>query len=43
MPAEFVDTNILVYAHDVSSGVKRRVASELVIRLARERAGCIST
>ncbi len=43
MPVEFVDTNVLVYAHDASAGVKRQVASDLVMRLARERQGGVST
>ncbi|RLB54177.1 MAG: PIN domain nuclease, partial [Deltaproteobacteria bacterium] len=43
MPVEFVDTNILVYAHDTSAGAKRRVARELVLGLSRERRGCLST
>jgi predicted nucleic acid-binding protein len=41
---EFVDTNILVYAHDASPAVasKHRIAKELVERLWVERTGCIS-
>jgi len=31
----FVDTNILIYAHDVSSGSKNQIASELVEKLSR--------
>jgi len=42
MSAEFVDTNILVYAHDTSAGEKRRRAVELVLRLGRSGTGCIS-
>ena len=40
---QFVDTNILVYAQDVSAGRKREVASRLVDELWRARAGCLST
>lgn len=39
----FVDSNVLVYAHDVSAGEKHRVAKELVRRLWRERRGVLST
>ena len=42
MPVEFVDTNVLVYAHDTSAGGKRRTAADLVLRIARARAGAIS-
>lgn len=42
MSAEFVDTKILVYAHDASAGEKRRRAVELVLRLGRSGAGCLS-
>jgi len=39
----FVDTNVLVYAHDASSGVKHRVAMQLVANLWASRAGVLST
>lgn len=39
---EFVDTNILIYAFDLSAGEKHRVASELVTRLWMERRGWVS-
>ena len=39
----FVDTNVLVYAHDTSTGVKHEKARALVERLWQERAGAIST
>ncbi|HXB69315.1 MAG TPA: PIN domain-containing protein [Candidatus Acidoferrales bacterium] len=39
---EFVDTNILICAFDVTAGEKRRVAVELISRLWLERRGCIS-
>jgi predicted nucleic acid-binding protein len=42
MPAEFVDTNVLVYAHDVSAGSKREAAASLVARLLDEQVGCLS-
>lgn len=43
MSGEFVDTNVLVYAHDESAGAKRHIAVDLVVRLGRERAGLVST
>ena len=39
---EFVDTNILVYAHDRSAGKKHEAARELVKRLWETRQGCLS-
>jgi predicted nucleic acid-binding protein len=39
----FVDTNILVYAHDRGSGEKHSIAGELVRRLWRDRSGTLST
>jgi predicted nucleic acid-binding protein len=39
----FVDTNILVYAHDRGAGKKHRLARTLVERLWLERSGAIST
>ncbi len=39
---EFVDTNILIYAFDLTAGEKRDVAATLVARLWSERAGCVS-
>ncbi|HVM15362.1 MAG TPA: PIN domain-containing protein [Egibacteraceae bacterium] len=38
----FVDTNILVYAHDSSAGRKRAVARELITSLWEHRSGRIS-
>ncbi|HTX26608.1 MAG TPA: PIN domain-containing protein [Streptosporangiaceae bacterium] len=38
----FVDTNILVYAHDDSAGGKRDQARALVERLWESRDGCLS-
>jgi predicted nucleic acid-binding protein len=39
----FVDTNILVYAHDTSTGAKHARASELIAELWRDRSGVVST
>ena len=39
----FVDTNLLVYAHDSSGGVKHERARGLVERLWHERTGVLST
>jgi predicted nucleic acid-binding protein len=39
----FVDTNILVYAHDASAGPKHDRARELVEGLWQSRAGVVST
>ncbi len=39
---EFVDTNILVYAHDVSAGTKHVQAKELIVGLWHSRKGCLS-
>ena len=39
---EFIDSNILIYAHDRSAGEKRGIALDLLGRLWRERAGCLS-
>jgi predicted nucleic acid-binding protein len=39
----FVDTNILMYAHDTSAGEKHERAKALVEELWRDRAGVVST
>ena len=39
----FVDTNLLVYAHDVSAGGKHDRARELIESLWRDRSGVLST
>ena len=39
---QFVDTNILVYAHDDSAGAKRDRARALVEQLWESRDGCLS-
>ena len=38
----FVDTNVLLYAHDDSAGTKRDQARELVEQLWESRDGCLS-
>jgi predicted nucleic acid-binding protein len=40
---EFLDTNILVYAHDDADMAKSRIASGLILRLAEAGTGAIST
>ncbi|MGB9879694.1 MAG: PIN domain nuclease, partial [Anaerolineae bacterium] len=40
---QFIDTNILVYAHDPSAGGKHEIASSLVASLWRHGEGCLST
>jgi len=43
MPAKvFVDTNILVYAHDISAGAKHERARDLVASLWQDETGCLS-
>ncbi len=39
---EFVDSNVLVYAHDVTAGRKREIAKELLTRLWNGTNGCLS-
>ncbi len=39
----FVDTNILIYAHDLDAGTKSRRASEVLSRLWEENTGALST
>ena len=39
----FVDTNILLYAHDASAGAKHERAKALVARLWQEQSGVVST
>lgn len=41
-PLQFVDTNILIYAHDRSAGPKYDQARELMADLWADRAGCLS-
>jgi predicted nucleic acid-binding protein len=39
----FVDTNVLVYAHDRGSGERHAIARDLVARLWQDRSGVLST
>ena len=39
----FVDTNILMYAHDAAAGVKHERARALIEELWRDRSGVVST
>lgn len=39
----FVDTNILMYAHDASAGLKHERAKALLEELWRARSGVLST
>lgn len=39
----FVDTNILVYAHDIDAGHKHRIAADRIAELWDSRTGVIST
>jgi predicted nucleic acid-binding protein len=41
-PYVFVDTNVLVYAHDVSAGEKHERAAQLIAELWENRTGCLS-
>jgi predicted nucleic acid-binding protein len=43
MSAEFVDTNVLVYAHDSSADAKHRQAADLVAGLIDAQSGVLST
>jgi predicted nucleic acid-binding protein len=42
MPLEFIDTNILVYAHDGGAGLKHKEAEALIARLSRDASGALS-
>ncbi len=39
---QFVDTNVLIYAHDLSAGEKHLRAQDLVRRLWQSQEGCLS-
>lgn len=39
----FVDTNILIYAHDIDAGRKHRIAAEIIKELWENRLGVLST
>ncbi len=41
-PREFIDTDVLVYAHDTTAGEKREVARRLLNNLWRSGHGCVS-
>ena len=41
-PLQFVDTNVLIYAHDRSAGPKHEQARALMAELWEHRAGCLS-
>jgi predicted nucleic acid-binding protein len=42
MSAEFIDTNVLIYAHDASAAAKHKRAVELLTRLLEEDSGALS-
>lgn len=42
MSAEFLDTNVLVYAHDRTAGAKRRIAADLLTALVGRREAVVS-
>lgn len=39
----FVDSNVLLYAHDVDAGERHAIASQVITRLWNERLGLLST
>ena len=39
----FIDTNILVYAHDIDAGERHQIAREVLVDLWERRAGLLST
>jgi predicted nucleic acid-binding protein len=39
----FVDTNVLIYAHDIDAGAKHEIAKRIMRELWSERAGLLST
>ncbi len=39
----FLDTNILIYAYDISAGKKNEIARKLVVDLWETQSGCLST
>jgi predicted nucleic acid-binding protein len=39
----FVDSNVLIYAHDLDAGARRERAAECLRQLWETRAGCLST
>jgi predicted nucleic acid-binding protein len=43
MSVEFVDTNILVYAHALAAGTRHEIAGDLIEDIWQRRAGALST
>lgn len=41
-PRQFIDTNVLIYAHDLSAGAKHNRARELLAEMWEARTGCLS-
>lgn len=39
----FVDTNVLIYAHDIDAGLKHEIAKNVIRELWSERTGLLST
>jgi predicted nucleic acid-binding protein len=39
---QFIDTNILVYAHDSSAGIKNKMAKTIIAGLWESKRGCLS-
>ena len=39
---EFIDTNVLIYAHDATAGKKQAIAQDLIQRLWESGTGCLS-
>jgi predicted nucleic acid-binding protein len=42
MSAEFIDTNLLIYAHHTGAPSKHEISNRLVKRLVDEHSGCLS-
>lgn len=38
----FIDTNVLVYAHDIDAGRKHKIANSLIYKLSQQRSGVLS-
>jgi predicted nucleic acid-binding protein len=38
----FIDTNVLVYAHDIDAGHKHQIAKNILLGLSQQRAGAVS-
>jgi len=39
----FIDTDILIYAHDLDAGSKNEISADLMLNLWKNRMGIIST